>query len=135
MHSSLAQYLEALHTKRRASATLKAVHRDLTHFITRWVQTRQRTFDPVLFRHEDLHDWRLARWWDVGATLASINRCLASPRSYCQWATIAHLPAENPAINIEEVRTDPFAPRSLPTEAVDALLQVSGYLTMYQARS
>jgi site-specific recombinase XerC len=32
MHSSLEQYLEFLHTKRRAPATLKVIRHDLTHF-------------------------------------------------------------------------------------------------------
>ena len=125
MHASLEQYLEALHTKRRAPATLKVVRQDLTHFIAWWEQTRRRTFDPMLLRHEDLRDWRLARQRDDGAAPATINRSLASLRGYCQWATLAHLLTENPAIDIEDVPTDPLAPRSLPTEAVDALLRVA----------
>lgn len=125
MHSSLEQYLEVLHTKRRAPATLKVVRQDLTHFIVWWEHTRRRTFDPALLRHEDLRDWRLARQRDDGAAPATINRSLASLRGYCQWATLAHLLTENPAIEIEDVPTDPLAPRSLPTEAVDALLRVA----------
>ena len=125
MHSSLAQYLEVLHTKRRAPATLKVVRQDLTHFVAWWEHTRQRMFDPALLRHEDLRDWRLARQRDDGAAPATINRSLASLRGYCQWATTAHLLAENPAVDIEDVPIDPLAPRSLPTEAVDALLRVA----------
>ena len=125
MHSSLELYLEVLHTKRRAPATLKVVRQDLTHFIAWWEQTRRRTFNPTLLRHEDLHDWRLARQRDDGAAPVTINRSLASLRGYCQWATLAHLLTENPAIDIEDVPTDPLAPRSLPTEAVDALLRVA----------
>ncbi len=125
MHSSLEQYLEVLHAKRRAPATLKVVRQDLTHFIAWWEQIRQRTFDPALLRHEDLRDWRLARQWDDGAAPTTINRSLASLRGYCQWATLAHLLTENPAIEIDDVPADPLAPRSLPTEAVDALLRVA----------
>lgn len=86
---------------------------------------RRRTFDPALLRHEDLRDWRLVRQRDDGAAPATINRSLASLRGYCQWATLAHLLTENPATDIEDVPTDPLAPRSLPTEAVDALLRVA----------
>jgi site-specific recombinase XerD len=125
LHSSIEQYLEVLHTKRRAPATLKVVHQDLTHFVVWWEQTRRRTFDPALLRHEDLRDWRLARQRDDGAAPATINRGLASLRGYCQWATLAHLLTENPATDIKDVPTDPLAPRSLPTEAVDALLRVA----------
>ncbi len=125
MHSSIEQYLEILHTKRRAPTTLKVVHQDLTHFVAWWEQTRRRTFDPALLRHEDLRDWRLARQRDDGAAPATINRGLASLRGYCQWATLSHLLTENPASDLEDVPTDPLAPRSLPTEAVDALLRVA----------
>jgi integrase/recombinase XerD len=125
LHSSLELYLEVLHTKRRAPATLKVVRQDLCHFIAWWEQTRRRTFDLALLRHEDLRDWRLARQRDDGAAPATINRSLASLRGYCQWATLSHLLTENPASDIEDVPTDPLAPRSLPTEAVDALLRVA----------
>lgn len=125
MHSSVEQYLEVLRMKRRAPATLKVVRQDLTHFAVWWEQTRRRTFDPALLRYEDLRDWRLARQRDDGAAPATINRSLASLRGYCQWATLARLLTENPATDIEDVPTDPLAPRSLPTEAVDALLRVA----------
>jgi site-specific recombinase XerD len=125
LHSSIDQYLEVLHTKRRAPATLKVVRQDLTHFVAWWEHTLRRMFDPALLRHEDLRDWRLARQRDDGAAPATINRGLASLRGYCQWATLSHLLTENPAIDIEDVPTDPLAPRSLPTEAVDALLRVA----------
>jgi len=125
LHPSLEQYLDVLHTKRRAPATLKVVRQDLTHFVAWWEHTRRRTFDPALLRHEDLRDWRLARQRDDGAAPATINRGLASLRGYCQWATLGHLLTENPASDIEDIPTDPLAPRSLPTEAVDALLRVA----------
>src|SRR2546430_11439761 len=125
LHSSIDHYLVVLHTKRRAPATLKVVRQDLTHFVTWWEHTRRRTFDPVLLRHEDCRDWGLARQRDDGAAPATINRGLASLRGYCQWATLSHLLTENPASDLEDVPTDPLAPRSLPTEAVDALLRVA----------
>jgi site-specific recombinase XerD len=114
-----------LHAKRRAPATLKVVRQDLTHFLVWWEHTRQRTFDPALLRHEDLRDWRLARQRDDGAAPATINRGLASLRGYCQWATLTHLLTENPTVDMRDVPTDPLAPRSLPTEAVDALLRAA----------
>ncbi len=125
MHPSLEHYLEVLHTKRRAPATLKVVRQDLTHFVAWWEYTRRRTFDPALLRHEDLRDWQLTRQRDDGAAPATINRGLASLRGYCQWAVLAHLLTENPTTDVKDVSTDPLAPRSLPTEAVDALLRVA----------
>lgn len=125
MHPSVEQYLEILHTKRRAASTLKVVRHDLTHFITWWESQWRRTFDPALLRHEDLRDWRVSRQRDDGAAPATINRGLASLRGYFRWATSCHLLPENPAIGVEDVPTEPLSPRSLPTEAVDALLRVA----------
>ena len=125
MHSSLEQYLEFLQTKRRTPATLKVIRHDLTHFIAWWESTRRRTFDPAFLRHEDLCDWRMARQRDDGAAPATINRGLASLRGYCRWALAHHLLLENPATEVKDVPTEPLAPRSLPAEAIDALLRAA----------
>ncbi len=125
MHPSIEQYLEVLHTKRRAPATLKVIRQDLTHFVAWWERTRRRAFDPALLRHEDLRDWRNVRQRDDGAAPATINRGLASLRGYCRWALARHLLLENPATEVKDVPTEPLAPRSLPAEAIDALLRVA----------
>src|SRR5260370_1556138 len=125
MHPSIEQYLAFLQTKRRAPATVKVVRYDLAHFVTWWEGTRRHTFDPANLRHEDLRDWRTVRQRDEGATPATINRGLASLRGYCRWALARHLLLENPATEVKDVPTEPLAPRSLPAEAIDALLRVA----------
>src|SRR5437763_8530294 len=125
MHSSVEQYLAFLHTKRRAPATLKVVCQDLAHFTAWWEGIRQRTFDPALLRHEDLRDWRVARQRDDGAAPATINRGLASLRGYCGFALAHHLLLENPMTDVKDVPTESLSPRSLPVEAVDALLRAA----------
>jgi len=125
MHPSIEQYLESLHTKRRAPATLKVVQHDLTHFVTWWEGTKRRAFDPALLRHENLRDWRMARQRHDGAAPATINRGLASLRGYCRWALARHLLLENPMTDVKDVPTEPLAPRSLPAEAIDALLRAA----------
>lgn len=86
MHSSIEQYLEFLHTKRRTPTTLKVIRHDLTHFVVWWEGNRRRTFDPAFARH---------------------------------------LLLENPVTEVRDVPTEPLAPRSLPAEAIDALLRVA----------
>ena len=125
MHPSIEQYLAFLQTKRRAPATVKVVRHDLAHFVTWWEGTRRRTFDPASLRHEDLRDWRTVHQRDEGAAPATINRGLASLRGYCRWALARHLLLENPATEVKDVPTEPLAPRSLPAEAIDALLWVA----------
>ncbi len=83
LYPSIEQYLDVLHTKRRAPATLKVVRQDLIHFVARWEHTRRRTFDPVLLWHEDLCDWWLARQRDNWAAPATNNHGLVSLRGYC----------------------------------------------------
>jgi site-specific recombinase XerD len=104
---------------------MRVIRQDLTHFVAWWESTRRRTFDPALLRHEDLHDWRMARQRDDGAAPATINRGLASLRGYCRWALARHLLLENPATEVKDVPTEPLSPRSLPAEAIDALLRVA----------
>src|SRR5262249_49125107 len=123
MHSSIEQYLAFLHTKRRAPATVKSVCHDLAYFAAWWEGAQQRTFDPALLRHEDLRNWRLARQRDDGAAPTTINRGLASLRGYCSFALAHHLLLENPMTGVKEVPTESLSPRSLPAEAVDALLR------------
>jgi len=125
IHPSIEQYLESLQTKRRAPATVKVIRHDLTHFLAWWEGTRRRTFDPALLRHEDLRDWRSVRQRDDGAAPATINRGLASLRGYCRWALTCHLLVENPMTEVRDVPTEPLAPRSLPAEAIDALLRTA----------
>jgi site-specific recombinase XerD len=84
MHASIEHYLEVLHAKRRAPATMKVIRHDLTYFVTWWEGTRLRTFDLTLLRYEDLRDWRAVHQRDDGAAPATINRGLASLRGYCR---------------------------------------------------
>jgi site-specific recombinase XerD len=126
MHASIEQYLEVLHAKRRAPATVKVIRHDLTSFVTWWESTRRRTFDLTLLRYEDLRDWRSVRQRDDGAAPATINHGLASLRGYCRWALASHLLVENPMADVKDVPTEPLAPRSLPAEAIDALLRAAG---------
>jgi site-specific recombinase XerD len=123
MHPSIEQYLEFLHSKRRTPATLKVIRHDLTHFVAWWESQRRRAFDPALLRYEDLYDWRTVRQRDDGAAPATINRGLASLRGYCRWTLACHLLLEDPTTDVKDVPTEPMAPRSLPPEAIDALLR------------
>src|SRR5260370_37934041 len=117
MHPSIEQYLESLHTKRRAPATLKVIRHDLTHFVAWGERTRRRAFDPALLRHEDLRDWRNVRQLDDVAAPATINRGLVSLRGHCRSAVARHLLLENPATEVQQVPSESVAPRSLSAEA------------------
>jgi integrase/recombinase XerC len=123
MHTSISSYLTSLADKGRSPLTIKAVRSDLIGFATWWNSRYSRPFDPALLRTNDLHTWRLARQKDDAAAPATINRALVTLRAYCDWAKHAGLITENPVDEIKAIPTSPPTPKSLPAEAVDAILR------------
>ena len=59
MHASVTDYLTYLAKKGRSPLTIKAARSDLVGFATWWEMMRDRPFDPLLLRENDLHSWRL----------------------------------------------------------------------------
>jgi site-specific recombinase XerD len=53
----------------------------------------------------------------------TINRGLSTLRRFCLWAVEEKLLSENPLVGVEDVPSTPLSPRSLPDQAVDALLR------------
>ncbi|MBA2362491.1 MAG: tyrosine-type recombinase/integrase, partial [Chloroflexia bacterium] len=104
---------------------LKAARTDLSRFVAWWETSRSRAFEPALVRHEDLRDWRGDRQRHDGAAPATINRGLASLRGYFAWATRQSLLPDDPALEVGIVPSPELSPRSLPREAVDALLRAA----------
>lgn len=123
MHSSIDDYLTHLGNKGRSPLTIKATRGDLGGFVSWWESQRSRLFDPILLLESDLHAWRLRRQRDDAAAPTTINRALATLRAYCGWAKQVGLIAENPAEDIKPIPVSQAAPKSLPDEAVDALLR------------
>src|SRR3954452_21503598 len=125
MHTSISNYISYLAEKGRSPLTIKAARGDLAGFATWWETWRNRPFDPTLLREGDLHTWRLVRQKDDAAAPATINRALVTIRAYCAWAKHAGLIPENPAEEIKAIPTSPPSPKSIPPEAVDAILRAA----------
>jgi integrase/recombinase XerC len=125
MHESVTDYLTYLTEKGRSPLTVKAVRGDLAGIVTWWEGWRNRPFDPALLRESDLHTWRLARQKDDAAAPTTINRALVTIRAYCAWAKRAGLITENPAAEIKAIPIGQPALKSLPAEAVDAILRAA----------
>ncbi len=119
----LEQYLASLATTGKSRATQRAVRSDLTQFCTWWVRTHQRPFDLTHVLERDLRVWKAARQQVDGAAPATINRGLSTLRRVCAWAVEQKRLLENPAKGIEDIPSTPLSPRSLPDQAVDALLR------------
>lgn len=123
MHDSVNQYLEYLHDRGRSPLTIKAARSDLIGFIGWWERQRKRSFDPALLREHDVYTWQRARQTDDAAAPTTINRAIVSLRSYCDWGKQHHLLHENPINDIKAIPVASPSPKSLPTEAVGAILR------------
>jgi site-specific recombinase XerD len=117
------QYLATLVMRAAPVATQRAARSDLTIFRLWWETKHHRSFDLSQVIDRDLRDWKFSRQQLDGAAPATINRGLSTLRRFCKWAAEQKLLSENPLVGVEDVPSTPLAPRSLPDQAVDALLR------------
>ncbi|GHO48534.1 hypothetical protein KSX_66970 [Ktedonospora formicarum] len=85
----------------------------------------QRPFDLTQVVERDLRAWKAFRQQDEGAAPATINRGLSTLRCVCSWPVEQRLLTENPTKEIPDIPSTPVSPRSLPDQAVDALLRTA----------
>jgi site-specific recombinase XerD len=121
----LEQYLAQLSAAGKSPATRRAVRSDLTQFCTWWERTRERSFDLTQVVERDLRTWKVYRQQDEGAAPVTINRGLSTLRRVCSWAVEQRLLSENPTREVPDIPSTPVSPRSLPDQAVDALLRAT----------
>lgn len=119
----LEQYLARLTATGRSRATQRAVRSDLMQFCTWWTRTHQRSFDLTQVMERDVRAWKVERQQADGAAPATINRGLSTLRRVCAWAVEQKLVTENPTRGLTDIPATPISPRSLPDQAVDALLR------------
>ena len=124
-NDSIEHYLATLAKRGTSVATQRAARSDLTIFCTWWEAKHQRSFDVSQVIDRDLREWKQARQQRDGAAPATINRGLSTLRRLCAWAVEQLFLRENPTQGIEDVPTTLLGPRSLPDQAVDALLRVA----------
>jgi integrase/recombinase XerC len=117
------QFLEVLVTRGVPVATQRAVRSDLAIFRLWWETKHRRSFDLSQVIERDLRDWKLSRQKLDGAAPATINRGLSTLRRFCLWAVEQKLLSENPSVGVEDVPSTTLSPRSIPDQAVDALLR------------
>jgi integrase/recombinase XerC len=121
----LEDYLAQLTATGRSHATQRAVRSDLTQFSTWWEHAHQRPFDLTQVVERDLRAWKVARQQTDGAAPATINRGLSTLRRLCTWAVEQEMVRENLTKDLTDIPSTPVSPRSLPDQAVDALLRAA----------
>jgi integrase len=80
-------------------------------------------FDPALLREVDLKRWQRARQVEDGKAPATINRAIAALRGFGAWLAAERIVTESPMGELKDLPLDPPSPRSIPVEAIDALLR------------
>ncbi len=125
MDDPVSGYLAHLITQSVSLATQRASRSDLMHFCTWWETKHQQPLDLWQVVDRDLRDWKQQRQHVDGAAPATINHNLSTLRRFFTWAVEQQLLVENPTRGIEDVPSVPLAPRSLPDQAVDALLRAA----------
>ncbi len=126
MHDdAIEKYLASLEARGLSATTIKAARADLGQLRRWWEKKRQRAFATDQLIDRDLRQWQSDRQQLDGVSPSTINRNLSSIRGFCVWATERGLMPENPVTAISAIPTDPLSPRSLPDEAIDALLRAA----------
>lgn len=121
----MSEYLAALVVRGVSLATQRASRSDLVQFYRWWETRHQQPFDLAHVVDRDLRSWKQQRQQIDGVAPSTINRGLSTLRQFCVWAIEQKLITENPATGIEDVPSTSLAPRSLPDQAVDALLRAA----------
>lgn len=118
MHATIDRYVATL----REPASQRAARADLATFAVWWEQQRDRAFDPTQLLAKDISAWVRHRQDDEERKPATINRGLSTLRRFGDWLVVERLLTENPAKGIHDLPLEEHGPRSLPDDAVDAVL-------------
>jgi site-specific recombinase XerD len=119
MDEITARYLATL----SEPASQRAAKADLTTFARWWEQQRSRAFDPTQLLAKDITSWVRHRQDVEERKPATINRGLSTLRRFGAWLIAEQLLRENPAKGVRDLLLEDRGPRSLPDDAVDAVLR------------
>lgn len=121
MDTIIDRYLATL----REAASLRAARADLGTFSRWWENQRGRAFDPTQLLGKDITAWVRQRQDVEERKPTTINRGLSTLRRFSEWLVAEHLLSENPTKGIRDLPLEERGPRSLPDDAVDAVLRAA----------
>nr|WP_255604488.1 tyrosine-type recombinase/integrase [Oscillochloris sp. ZM17-4] len=119
LNATTDRYLATL----REPASQRAARADLATFARWWEEQRGRAFDPTQLLAKDISAWVRHRQDDEERKPATINRGLSTLRRFGEWLVAERLLRENPAKGVRDLPLEERGPRSLPDDAVDAVLR------------
>jgi site-specific recombinase XerD len=113
MNDLIEQFLEALQASDRAASTVTAYRNDLTLFARWFEQTNGQAFTLESITPTDIRDFRQHGLLVERRKAATVNRRLAALSALFTWAQKTGRINYNPAAEINQVETEPLAPRFL----------------------
>jgi integrase/recombinase XerD len=116
-------FVDELRRQEKAPNTIESYRYDLVLF-SRWLEaTNGEAFQASGITPTDLREYRSFLLTVERRSPATINRRLASLRTFFQWARAEGLCQELPTDSVKGIASSPRAPKSLPKKDVDRLIR------------
>lgn len=116
------EFLNILESERRYSPhTVGSYRRDIYAFLE-WCGIEAEEFDPNAFKHYDINDWAVYLFEKRGLKATSVNRSLASLRSFWKWMLKQKYTSHDIVSNIKQFKTPKRLPTYVPETRMDDVL-------------
>src|SRR3954447_9556352 len=117
------RFTDELRRQEKSPNTIQSYRYDLVLF-ARWLEaTNGEPFAAAAITPTDLREYRAFLLNEERRSPATINRRLASLRTFFQWARAEGLCKEIPTDAVKGIQSSPRAPKSLPKKDVDRLIR------------
>jgi integrase/recombinase XerC len=116
-------FVEELRRQEKSPNTIECYRYDLM-LLARWLEaTNGEAFEADRITPTDLREYRNYLLTVVHRSPATINRRLASLRTFYQWAHVEGLCRDIPTDSVKGISSAPRAPESLPKKETDRLIR------------
>src|SRR3954465_3743030 len=117
------RFTDELRRQEKSLNTTQSYRYDLVLF-ARWLEAiNSQPFAAAAITPTDLREYRAFLLNVERRSPATINRRLASLRTFFQWARAEKLCKEIPSDSVKGIASSPRAPKSLPKKDIDRLLR------------
>ena len=117
------EFLNILESERRYSPhTVSGYRRDIYAFFE-WCGVAMDDFDPDAFKRYDISDWAVYLFEKRGLKATSVNRSLASLRSFWKWMLKQQYTTHDIVSNIKQFKTPKRLPTYVPKTRMDDVIE------------
>ena len=116
------EFLNILETERRYSPhTVSGYRRDIYAFFE-WCGVAMDNFDPEAFKRYDINDWAVYLFDKRGLKATSVNRSLASLRSFWKWMLKQKYTTHDIISTIKQFKAPKRLPTYVPETRMDSVI-------------